>query len=337
MARTSSKLSSTKYGRAEWYGELFRTFSPAKMQEFMGKSFRSVVCPFLADVPRLAPAGKTKGEYKVTCNKSGGVCSIMQYGDPLANDGEHVFGPIVTTCPNRFLQDGEIIRHIGKTILGTETPLFAKELPFLRRPRTAAAAQAVAETEAEEDTQDLIEEDGTDDKREDVGRIDLVFVHPEHRSEWCAVELQAVYFSGDSMGKDDPGIREHQNPNGIPMPIGSRRPDFRSSGPKRLMPQLMIKVPSLRRWGKKMVVVIDRPFLDAMDEIPQVDHVSNCDIVWIVVRYDESVEPGKATLVVDQTLYTTLEDSIVGLTAGKPTTMPAFESRLMGKVGPVFD
>ena len=37
----------------------------------------------------------------------------------------------------------------------------------------------------------------------------------------------------------------------LPFPIG-QRPDYRSSAPK-IMPR-QIKVPALRRWGKKMVV-----------------------------------------------------------------------------------
>jgi hypothetical protein len=230
-----------------------------------------------------------------------------------------------------------MVKHIAQEILGTDAPLFAKELPFLRKPKSKDASEAIEETEAEEEETDTIPTDGVDAGREDVGRIDLVFVHPDDPTNWCAVELQAVYFSGASMAKDNDNIRTHTNPNGVPFPGGARRPDFRSSGPKRLMPQLMIKVPSLRRWGKKMVVVIDRPFLDAMDDMETVDHVSNCDIVWVVVRYDESIDPGKATLVIDQTLYTTLDGAIKGLTAGNPTTKPDFEDKLQGKLGPVFE
>lgn len=133
------------------------------------------------------------------------------------------------------------------------------------------------------------------------------------------------------MSRDYEAIRSYTG-NGTPMPGGGRRPDFRSSGPKRLMPQLQIKVPSLRRWGKKMVVIIDRPFLDAMAPMDTVGHVSNCDIVWVVVDYDEQREYGAAKLVVDQILYTTLEDSVVGLTAGVPTTLPEFEAKLTQKV-----
>src|SRR5262249_29127554 len=68
---------------------------------------------------------------------------------------------------------------------------------------------------------------------------------------WCALEIQAVYFSGKSMGREFAAIAQHEG-LAIPFPAAHRRPDYRSSGPKRLMPQLQIKVPHCdgggRRW-----------------------------------------------------------------------------------------
>ena len=334
MAKKSSKSKDkTHYGRGEWYGELFKLLSPDRRRDLLDIS-PAPQCPFMADVPSLAPWDNKAKAPKTKCNKAGGVCSLRKFAE-VGEEGDIAFGPIVTTCPNRFLEGGTMVQAIAKEILGTDNPRFAKELPFLRKPKSRDASEAISETEAEEE--DVISSDGTDAGREDVGRIDLVFVHPEDPGNWCAVELQAVYFSGASMASDNENIRNHTNANGVPFPGGARRPDFRSSGPKRLMPQLMIKVPSLRRWGKKMVVVIDRPFLDAMDEMETVDHVSNCDIVWVVVGYDETIDPGKATLVIDQMIYTTLDGAIKGLTAGNPTTLPEFEDRLQGKLGWVWE
>ena len=53
--------------------------------------------------------------------------------------------------------------------------------------------------------------------------------------------MQAVYFSGKSMENDFVQMRTWTGP-GLLFPQVQRRPDFRSSGPKRLMPQLQIKV-----------------------------------------------------------------------------------------------
>jgi hypothetical protein len=52
------------------------------------------------------------------------------------------------------------------------------------------------------------------------------------------------------MENDFKVMREWIGP-GVPFPAVQRRPDFRSSGPKRLMPQLQIKVPTISRWGRR--------------------------------------------------------------------------------------
>jgi hypothetical protein len=165
----------------------------------------------------------------------------------------------------------------------------------------------------------------------DVGRIDNVLVVPDSRPlSWCAVEVQAVYFQGASMKQDFNAIMRAGESSNIPFPAGRRQPDYRSSGPKRLMPQLQIKVPSLRRWGKKMAVVVDRRFFEAMGRMETVPHVSNCDVAWFVVDYKE--RQGRAQLVQHGVYYTTLERSVEGLTAGVPTDLPTFEERIVKKL-----
>jgi hypothetical protein len=117
-------------------------------------------------------------------------------------------------------------------------------------------------------------------------------------------------------------------------PAKLRRPDFRSSGPKRLLPQLQIKVPTLRRWGKKMAVIVDAAFFNSLGPMEHVDHVSNADIVWCIVTYDENQTGLTAPLRVSALVNTTLESAIVGLTAGKPVTKPEFEQRIEQKIEP---
>ncbi len=100
----------------------------------------------------------------------------------------------------------------------------------------------------------------------------------DHPMQWCAVEVQAVYFSGNKMSVEFDSLIASKGV--AKMPVENRRPDYRSSGPKRLMPQLQIKVPTLRRWGKKMVVVVDASFFESMGEMATVNELSNSDIVW---------------------------------------------------------
>ena len=68
-----------------------------------------------------------------------------------------------------------------------------------------------------------------------------------------------------------------------PFPDAIRRPDWRSSSAKRLMPQLQIKAPTLRRWGSKIAVAVDRPFFDAIggpSPAPSRD-LNDGDIIWL--------------------------------------------------------
>lgn len=124
-------------------------------------------------------------------------------------------------------------------------------------------------------------------------------------------------------------MKDWQGP-GLPFPQGIRRPDFRSSGPKHLMPQLQIKVPTISRWGKKMAVVVDQPFWDSLGDISEVDHVSNCDIAWFVMDYRHN---GKGFHMEPEDLHlTTLDRAVEGLTGGKPTSLADFEKSLRVKL-----
>lgn len=144
--------------------------------------------------------------------------------------------------------------------------------------------------------------------------------------KWCALEMQAVYFSGKSMENDFSVMRSWQGP-GIPFPQVQRRPDFRSSGPKRLMPQLQTKVPTISRWGRKMAVVIDLAFWKSLGEIREVRDLSNSEIVWFVVLYSPSKD-GRFSLQKHEVHYTTLSHAIEGLTGGTPMSLENFEREI---------
>jgi hypothetical protein len=60
--------------------------------------------------------------------------------------------------------------------------------------------------------------------------------------------------------------------------------------------------------------------------------ISNADIAWFIVRFEE-VEGGKYSRIVrDEVRYTTLERSVDGLTGGKPVPKAVFEERISGKM-----
>src|SRR5207249_2455188 len=128
-------------------------------------------------------------------------------------------------------------------------------------------------------------DDQNDDGRDFIGRIDNVLVHPSRSPmDWCALELQAVYFSGKSMRNEFKMLSATEE-GAMPYPAAHRRPDWRSSGPKRLLPQLQTKVPTIRTWGKKMAVLIDEAFFGSLVGLEPERHLSNAEIVWFVVKY----------------------------------------------------
>jgi restriction endonuclease NotI len=310
--KSAKKSLKTRFGIGEWYGRSFVRLAPEDRRELAGiqglpKGQKpQIICPF-----RSAPGSK------VFCTKAGGVCSLRHY--QLDEQTQRVSWPsggsshLVTTCPHRFKQEGLIFKWIGETLLRCSDPLIVSEVGFLEQETVSGTGEARAA-------------DG-----EDVGRIDNVLVHPGREPlHWAALEIQAVYFSGPSMSKEFTVLRTSRK-NALPFPVAIRRPDYRSSGPKRLMPQLQIKLPTLRRWGKKMAVVVDHSFFSALGSMDDVRDVSNCDIAWFVVDFDESggefaLRPGFVRL-------TTLERAVEGLTGGNPVSLGLFEQRIREKLG----
>ena len=293
-----------RFGIGEIYGQSFVGISNNERKDLIDLDAKSRLdCPFLLSFSELAP-NKKKNQFQ--CSKNSGVCSIRNFSE------SQNFGPLTATCPTRFYENGTVFREIGKHLLGDENAKIAKEIPFLES--TVKKKNAT--------------------KGPSVGKIDMVMASTKGGAfTWCAVELQAVYFSGTKMEDDYPAIRKFSG-NGVPMPHPKgRRPDYRSCGPKRLMPQLQTKVPTLRRWGTKLAIVVDRPFFESLSKMKTEEDISNCDIAWFVVRFDEVEGENRFELVVDNVVYTTLEESVAGLTAGKPMSRDSFENNLKKKMG----
>ena len=230
---------------------------------------------------------------------------------------------IVTMCPYRF--GGSSLREwISETMLGSLDTHQVTEVPFLHRVSRTRTVPEETDDEAPDADETAL--------GRPVGKIDNILIHPDlERFDWCALEIQAVYFQGPGMSDEWKGIDLAQGE--VHFPKRSRRPDFRSSGPKRLMPQLQVKVPTLRRWGKKMAVLIDEPFYNALAPMSPVGHLSNADIAWFVAKYELDAD-NEIALVPGEVLYTTLEASVEGLTAGRPLALPEFEAAIRAKLPP---
>lgn len=73
-----------------------------------------------------------------------------------------------------------------------------------------------------------------------------------------------------------------------------------------------------------MAIVIDKPFFESMAPMRNVVSLSNADIAWFVIDYSK----GRNEIGIYKVLYTTLESSVEGLTAGSPVSRENFEQEL---------
>lgn len=310
---TTGKIrrSQFRFGIGEWYGKSFASLAEGERRHFAELQFSSGATP--PNCPFLSSPGSS-----VLCFKKGGVCSLRLYekAEDGAVTGASGGSTLRTTCPARFAQSGTIYQWIGEVLLGTSDAAAIGQINFLERVPLMGSP---------------VDEKPNADASEEVGRIDNVLVVPKTEPlQWCAVEIQAVYFSGDNMEMDFKSILRHNGSN-LPFPEGKRRLDYRSSGPKRLMPQLQTKVPTLRRWGKKMAVVVDEDFFREMGRMEPVQDVSNCDVAWFVVAYKDAGD-GSFILERKQVFLTTLEHSVDGLVAARPVTKARFELKILSKL-----
>lgn len=292
---------------AEWYGQDIRTMAPEERRRSAELSLKAhaegiaavdlPLCPFMNN---LQPGA--------LCNKAGGVCSIRLYesGDPdrAADDVQPT-----TTCPNRFLEkiDGQtVFGYIANELFGvTSGAKVVKEVPFLHKVDATGA-----------------------NRGSKAGRIDWVLVPKtpapsEHSGfDWIAVETQAVYFSGGAIWGD---MRKYlADPDNLHAPDVDRRPDFRSSGAKRLAPQLDAKSPVMRRWGRKVAVVVDEAFFAELSAFrDDGTDFDNSEVVWVVLRFTDSMK-----FEISRVVYAELQESIDALQATKPVNKTEFESGL---------
>lgn len=184
------------------------------------------------------------------CTKSSkvdpiGICSL--------SDGVEA----ASLCPVRFVERDVIFRDAAQLAFGSgiEFGVFP-EVRILK-----------------------IEAENEEDRDRKIGKVDYVLgkIEEGRVTDFAAVEVQAVYFSG---GETRTPMKFYLE-NGYLDPNNSdRRPDFRSSAQKRLVPQLQLKVPVFRRWGKRFFVVVDTQFFGALPSFGETTP-SNSEVTWL--------------------------------------------------------
>ena len=289
-----------RYGIAEWYGHDFTSLSPAQRMALAEHA--------LGEADAETPPCPFQQNHP-QCSKKGGVCSIRRYAeDENRRLGVPVDEPVIT-CPRRFEEGSLVNKWLAEV---AEFPLdetqVAGEVPFMRSTETNKPA----------------------------GKIDMIVAHVQGENlRWHGLEIQAVYFSGKGMASEFEALRDDSG-EPPPYPSAIRRPDWRSSSAKRLMPQLEIKAPTLRRWGAKLAVAVDRPFFNAVggtSDQPSHD-LNEGDIIWLVTRLHRSAA-GTWQLARDHWEVLTLEDSNKRLQAAETISRENFETALRSRLRPL--
>ena len=285
----------SRYGIAEWFGEPFAEMSVAKRKQFAAMALGETEAP-------LCPFQRNHTQ----CRKKGGVCSIQRYAEGVRGRIGPRQGNPVIVCPERFKAGDLVTRWLADVVgLDEETALIALEVPFMHSTVTNKPA----------------------------GRIDLVLASDnDSRLIWYGLEIQAVYFSGAGMPSEFERLRRdrHILP---PFPNAIRRPDWRSSSAKRLMPQLQVKVPTLRRWGTKLAVSVDRQFFESIGG-PSPNPVQDLDegeVIWLVPE----ISPG---YILQRWHWETLslDASSEKLLAARTVNRSEFENTLRSKLQRFF-
>ena len=288
-----------RYGIAEWYGYDLLTMAPEERRNLAEVALGS------SSTTPVCPFQQNNRP----CNKRGGVCSLRIYEHDGQGSVQNTDAAPLALCPSRFEQDNLLLKWLGDIVGFPDGQIsIAREIPFM------------------ESLQD----------NKPAGKIDLIVAKDVNdRLEWYGLEIQAVYFSGKGMTSEFEALRDN---NSLPPPYPNevRRPDWRSSSAKRLMPQLEVKVPTLRRWGSKMAVAVDRPFFDSVGGPSESysQDLGDGDIIWLVPAIYPDNE-GKLTFMRGHWEVLTLEKSRNKLLAARTIQRNEFENNLRSRLIPL--
>ncbi|MBU6393328.1 MAG: hypothetical protein KGQ75_02020 [Sphingomonadales bacterium] len=242
------------------------------------------------------------------CPFRSGPCTKSSKTDPIGicsvSDGREA----ASLCPVRFLEDGHIFRDAARIAFGPSSSFAVfPEIRILQLPNPKKAGSF-----------------------KKIGKVDFVLgkIVGADVADFCAVEVQAAYFSG----KETRSLLNYYLKN---RSFGSldtfRRPDFRSSAQKRLIPQLQLKVPVFRRWGKKFFVVVDKQFFVSLPEF-RTTSAANSEVTWLV--YPLSLAEKSYRMNAVEAVFTEWEDVQASLREGRAPDPHEIISELQLKFAP---
>jgi Restriction endonuclease NotI len=315
-ARTASTRSTRdKWGPSEWFGvSVFDVDDPTRLSiaNDAKKPFKLAnrECPF-----QTALTGKRK-----VCSKAGGICSMQQYTASAATGHITPTGIQVAICPHRIISK-QVLNDIVPRVIGAGVQaVLVKEVPYsvsLVKSRSSGKPAA-------------------------AGRIDWLLVDKTNPANFFAVETQSVYMSGKS--QDNLFNSFIQSGGAIVMPPDHRQPDYKSSVPKRLAPQLASKAKHLSATSRKTVVIVDEFVYQNIHKLREVDvpdafltdpvraeahKLNGCEVIFAIVSIANS------QLMVTRFLYCSIAAATDALNAVSAMSKVDFELVVKNIVAPV--
>lgn len=243
------------------------------------------------DVENVSAAARSSRKNRL-CPFRNSPCTKSSKSEPIGicslSDGVHA----AALCPVRFLEKDIIFNDVAKLAFGEGASFGVfPEVRILK-----------------------IESGKSGDRDQKIGKVDFILAKIElgRVVDFAAVEVQAVYFSGGEIRTPMNYFLENEK-----LDIGNsdRRADFRSSAQKRLVPQLQLKVPVFRRWGKKFFVVVDTQFFNALPVFLHTTY-SNSEITWL--SYPIAKEGDVYTMKEANVIYSEWDEVQNSLREGKP-------------------
>lgn len=284
-----------RYGIGEWYGTPYLQLTPAQRQARAHIALDSTL-----------ESPPCPFQVQRRCSKKGGVCSLQRYQVDAAGRLGPPTAPPVITCPHRFAQRNLVVHWLADVVgFDRATLQIAREVPFMQSAANPAKP---------------------------AGRMDLVLARDTGNNlSWYGLEIQAVYFSGPGMPSEFQRLLTDPHPR-PPFPDRVRRPDWRSSSAKRLMPQLQIKVPTLRRWGTRLAVAVDRPFFDVLGgpSPAPIRELDEGEVIWLVPALDANYQLQR-----QHWEMMSLEASSTKLLAAQTVRRAEFEEALRHRLQPL--
>lgn len=183
-------------------------------------------------------------------------CTKVRKIDPIGVCAFSTGEDATIVCPFRFGENSRVFRDAAILAFGEgEEIVILPEYKLLSIPSTLEGKSA-----------------------RKIGKVDFILgkIKDGRVVDFAALEIQSVYSSG---GGVESAFKNFVKSGKLGRD-GDLGVDFRSSAQKRLVPQLRLKVPIFRRWGKKFFVAIDDTFFAALPEFGTTSP-GNSEVTWL--------------------------------------------------------